>query len=165
MSEGNPWCQSVVLLEIPVADKWTRDEGKFLVTMNTIIIPPYHVSIILLKPIGHIVLWPSMVTEKRWNPFLSVEEPSIAILLLLQKVGDRLTDEFITVLWNQSGHTITWKRNSTIWHLREADYIEKPIVEWQHDTVEVTEISHTELLSMPENLHSCFTIPSVQNSR
>ena len=34
--------------------------------------------------------------------------------------------------------------------MREANYIEKPIIEWQYDTAEVAEISHEKLLPMPE---------------
>ena len=44
------------------------------------------------------VLWPETLIELDENPFLSIEQPCIAILPLLQKLGDRLLDEFITAL-------------------------------------------------------------------
>ena len=110
MRKDNLYQQSVALLETLVADMWTRDERKCLVTNNTITIPPYHVSIILLKPVDHMVLWPNTWIERDENPFPSIEQHGIAILQLLQKVGDRLPDEFITALWDHGGPTITLKK-------------------------------------------------------
>ena len=49
--KGNPYQQSVALLGTPVADKWAHDERKHFVTNNTVTIPPYHISIVLLKPL------------------------------------------------------------------------------------------------------------------
>ena len=56
MRKGNLYQQAVALLEIPVADTRTRNERKCLVTNNTITILPYHISIILQKSVGHVVL-------------------------------------------------------------------------------------------------------------
>ena len=103
---------------------------------------------IQLIPVGHLVLWPNTLTEIDRSPFHSIEQTSTSILQLLQRVGDRLPHEFITALWNHGDHTITLKRNTTIAYVREVDYIEKPIIQHQNDTPEVTEISHEKLPPM-----------------
>ena len=89
MRKSNPCWQSVALLETLVSDTWAKDERKCFVTNNTFAISPYHVSIILLQPVDHMVLWPNTVIEIDKNSFPLIEQPSIAILPLLQKVGDR----------------------------------------------------------------------------
>ena len=76
--------------------------------------PPYHVSLIPLKPVEHLVFWPSTLIEIEVNLFLSIEQPGIVILLLLLKVGDRLPDKLIAALWNQGSHTITLKKTTLL---------------------------------------------------
>ena len=55
MKNGSPCQQSVALLEPLVANKKARNERKCFITNNTDTIPPYHVSIVLLKPVDHMV--------------------------------------------------------------------------------------------------------------
>ena len=105
---------------------WARDERKFLVVSNTVNIPPCHVSIILLKLVGHMVLWPNTLYEIAENPFPLIEEPNVAILPVLEKVGDRFSDEYITTLCNQGGHPITLKENTTAGYVKEAYAIYMP---------------------------------------
>ena len=79
MRKDNPCWQSVALLWTAVADKWARDERKHFVTNNTITIPPYHVSKILLKPVDHMVLWPNTLIKIDKNPFLLIEQPNLVL--------------------------------------------------------------------------------------
>ena len=128
MRKGNPCQTSVALVEMPVADKCTEDERKHLVTNETSTITPYQVSMMLLIPVGHLLLWPNTLIEKDQSPFLSIGKLSISILPLLQKVGGRLPDGFITASWNHGDHTKTLKKNTTIGYVREVDYTEKSTI-------------------------------------
>ena len=82
-------------------------------------------SVMPFIPIGHLTLLPNTLNEIDESTFLSMEEPSISILPLLQKVGDRLPDMLITTLWNNGDYTMTLKKNTTIGFVREAEYTEK----------------------------------------
>ena len=104
-------CQPLVaLLDIPVANTYAGYERKCSFTNRTITIPPYHVSMISLIPVRQPILLPNTLIGIDKSPFLLKEQHSISILPLLQKVGDRLPDEFITVLWNHGDHTVTLKK-------------------------------------------------------
>ena len=46
------------------------------------------------------VLWPNTLIETDENPVLSIKQPSITVLLLLQKVADRLPIKFIIAVCN-----------------------------------------------------------------
>ena len=105
------------------------------------------IPLILLR---HLVLWPNTLIEIDDCPFLSIEQPGISILPLLQKVGDRLPDEFIIALWNHGDYTVTLKNKTTLGYVREADYREKPTSAHQSNTTEVTEILLEKLPPMPE---------------
>ena len=100
----------------------------------------------MLKPVEYLV----------FRPFLSIEQPNIAILPLLQKVEDKLPDQFIVVLWNQCNYTKTLKRNTMIGYMKESDYIEKHMIEQSDHITEVIEISHENLPPMPDKLAFMF---------
>ena len=84
------------------------------------------------------------------NPFLSIEQLNTAIIPVLQRIGLRIPDQVMAVLWNPGGHNIGLKRNSTISHVKESDYIEKSQIYQQDNIREVSEISHEKLQPMPE---------------
>ena len=48
-------------------------------------IPPHHISMIPLIPVGHLVMWPNTLIEIDESPFHLIEQPSISILSLLQE--------------------------------------------------------------------------------
>ena len=148
------------------ADKCVGDERKCSVTNRTITTPPYNVSMVPFIPVGHLVLWPNTLSEMDKSPFLPIEQPSISILPLLQKAGDRLPDESITAFWNHCDHIVTLKKNTTIGYVREADYRENHISEHQNDTAELTEIPHEKLPPMSEKStfmfhHSFYPKPKI----
>ena len=88
--------------------------------------PHYHISIIPLKPVNNTFvsnLQPNTLLEIEENPFLSIEQANITIILVQQKIGCRIPDQFMAVLWNPGGHTISLSRNTTIGYAQEANYI------------------------------------------
>ena len=84
------------------------------------------------------------------NPFLSIKKQSITVVPVQQKLGLRIADKLMGILWNPGGHTINVKRNTTISYAKESDYIEKAQIDQQDSVQEVTEISHEKLPPMQE---------------
>ena len=59
------------------------------------------------------------------NPFLSIEQPDLIIISMIQQLRLRIQDVYMAVLWNPGGQPIILKRNTTISYVKESDYIEK----------------------------------------
>ena len=119
-----------------------------------------------LKPVKDLVFRLDTLIDIKENPFLSIEQSNIAILPLLKKVGDRLPGKFTAAFWNWDSHTISLKQNTTIWCVKESDYIEKLMIEHSDHITEVTEISHEKLLTMPKKSafmfhHSFYPKPKI----
>ena len=86
-------------------------------TNHSATIPLYHVSIIPLQPVNYtsgINLQPNTLLEIEENPFLSIKQLSITITPVLQRLGLRIPDNFMAILWNPDGHTITLNRKTII---------------------------------------------------
>ena len=131
-------------------------------------IPPYHISIVPLKSINHALssnIKPNTLIEIEEKPFLSIEQLDLIITPMLQRLGLRIPNVYMAVLWNPGGQVIILKRNTTISYARESDYMKKKPYQWenigkmieiphpiQHSDVvtEVTEISYEKLPPMPE---------------
>ena len=99
-------------------------------TNHTVTIPSYHNSVIPLKSIKHTVssnMKPNTLIEIEENPLLSTEQLDLIIIPMSQKLGLRIPDEYMAVLWNPGGQAIILKRNSNIGYARESDYMENTL--------------------------------------
>ena len=80
-----------------------------------------------MKSINHVLssnIKPYTLIEIEENPFLSIEQSGM-IILVLWKLGLRIPDAYMAVLWNPCGQPIILKRNTTFSYSRESDHMEK----------------------------------------
>ena len=120
--------QMTVFLETPSGKQYETYQKLHLITNNTVTIPPYHISIASLKAINHTIsknIKPNTLIKIEENPFLAIEQQDIVLIPILQKLGPRVPNVYMAVLWNPGGYPVTLKRNMTISHVRESDYMEK----------------------------------------
>ena len=112
--------------KIPQSKKHETDQKLYLITKNTVTLPPYHISIAPLKAINYAIstyIKPNSLIYVQENTFFSIEQPDLVIIPMLQKLGTRIPDVYITVLWNPGGQTVILKRSMTISSIEESDYI------------------------------------------
>ena len=87
---------------------WDRPD----IMLDTVTIPPYHISIIPLKSIKHALnnnIKPNTLIEIEENPFLSIKQPDLIFIPMLQKLGLRIPDVNMAVLWNLGGQAVILK--------------------------------------------------------
>ena len=80
-----------------------------LITANTVTIPPYHISTVPLKAINQAIntsLQPDAFTEIEENPFLATEQLDLVLIITLQKLGSRVPNVYMAVLWSPGGQTV-----------------------------------------------------------
>ena len=53
---------------------------------------------------------------------LSIEQPNMIIIPVLQKLGLRIPDEFMAMLWNSGGKAVILKK-TTISYVKKSNYI------------------------------------------
>ena len=128
MKKGNPKQQVIASLEKSSDEKQVIDKRMHLVANYTVTIPPYQISVVPLILVTNTCdtnLRPHTLLEIEETPFLSIDQQNMKIIPILQKLGFRMPDEFMAVLWNPGGQAIILKRNTTISNAKESDYVEK----------------------------------------
>ena len=90
------------------------------------------------------------LTDIKENLFFSIKQPNITIIPTSQKLDSRTPDEFMSIIWNQGGHSITIKSNITIGYVKETECIKKSQIYQQENVREVSKISQDKLPPMPE---------------
>ena len=86
-------------------------------------------SIDPLKGIYHAIsnnIKPNTLIEIEQNPFSSDRTTAISINNNATKLGPRILNVYMAVLWNPGGQTVILKRNTTIGYVGESDYGIKP---------------------------------------
>ena len=53
------------------------------------------------------------------------EQLDLILIIMLQKLGPRIPNVHMAVLWNPGGQTVILKRSMTIGYARESDYMGK----------------------------------------
>ena len=102
--------QVEVLIGVFFYEKWTKDEQKHLVPNHSTNILLYHISITPFKPINYtsgINEQPNTLLRIEEKLLLSFEQPGITVLPALQRLGLRIPDSFMAILWNSGDHTTT----------------------------------------------------------
>ena len=97
-------------------------------TSNTVTIPPYHIPIAPLKAIIHVIsnnIKPNTLIDIQENPFLTIEQPDLVVIPMQQKLGPRIHNVYMAVLWNPGGQTVILKTSITTCYVKESDYMEK----------------------------------------
>ena len=130
-----------------------------------VIVPtPYNIPIIPFKLVTNTFgmnLQLNTLLEIEENPFLSIEQPNITIIPVLQRIGLRITDRFMAFLCIPGGHNISLKTNTTISYMKELDYRDKSKLTNRTIIGKMTKISHERIPPMPEKsaflLHHNFT--------
>ena len=120
--------QTAGSLEVPAGKQHETDHKLCLITNNTVTIPSCHIFITPLKAINHVVsnnIKPNNLIEIEETPFLVIEQLDIVLTPVLQKLGPRMPDIYVAVLWNPHDQAVILKRNMTICYARESDYMEK----------------------------------------
>ena len=77
-------------LERPSCKPQEAGQKLHLMTSHTITVTPYHVSIIPLKSINHVLssnIKPNTLIEIEENAFLSIEQSDLKIIPMLKKLG------------------------------------------------------------------------------
>ena len=169
MKKDNPIQQLIASLETSLDEKQVIDKRTCIVANHTVTIPCYHMSVTPLKQVNYTCdtnLNSNTLLEIEESPFLSIEQPNMMIIPVLQKLELRIPDEFMAMLWNPGGQAIILKRNTTFGYAKEfrlctkilpqptkniGEATKKPHLTQNFDTVkEVTEISHDKLPPLPE---------------
>ena len=97
---------TIAFLETPSGKPQGTGQKLCLMTNHTVTKPLYHISIIPLKSINHVLnnnIKPSNLIEIENNPFLSIKQLDLIIIPMLQKLGLRIPDVYMAVLWNPGG--------------------------------------------------------------
>ena len=126
MNNSGQW--AISFLETPSGKPQETGQELCLMANHTAPIPPYNIFINPLKSINHAVssnIKPNALIEIEETPFLSIKKPDLIIMPMVQKLGFIIPDVYMAVLWNPRGQAIILKRNTTINHARESDYIEQ----------------------------------------
>ena len=132
----------IALLETPSCKPQEAGQKLHLMTNHTVTILPYHISIIPVKSINHALssnIKSNTLIEIEENPFLSIEQPDLIMIPMLQKLGLIIPAVYMAVLWNPGGQPIILKRNTTI--ARESDYMANRPLNQQENIDKRNEIS------------------------
>ena len=90
-----------------LADVQNVTEQKIhLITTNTVTILPHHISFVPLEAINQVIniKFPSeALLEIEENPFLTIEQPELVLMPILQRLGSQIPDKYMAVLWNPGG--------------------------------------------------------------
>ena len=109
------------------SDKPEEVGQKFhLMTNHTVTLPPYHISIVPLKSINHALssnFKPNTLIDIEEKPFLCIKQLNLTLIPMVQKLGLRILDVYMAVLFNPDGQFIILKRNTTIGYAGESDYM------------------------------------------
>ena len=102
----------IASLNISTDDQNETDQKLHLITTNTVTIPPHHASFGPIKAINQTIntlfIWSILDIEA--SPFLTTEQSELILILTLQKLGFRVPDTYMAVLWNSGGQTLTIKK-------------------------------------------------------
>ena len=110
--------------ESKLTNKQEKGKKIHVITKSTVTLPPHHISIIPLTPTDYPhKIHTDTLLEMEENPFFTIEQPDITIILALQKLDNKTHDKFMTIIWNPGGDSISVKRNTTISYMKESDYI------------------------------------------
>ena len=124
-----PGQQTIAFLGTPSGKLQDTVQKLCLITYHTVTIATFHISITPLKSINHALssnIKSNTLIEIEENCLLSIEQPDVIIIKMLQKIGLRIPALYIAVLWNPGGQVIKLKRNTTIIYARESYYMETP---------------------------------------
>ena len=81
-----------------------------------------------MKAINHAInnnIKAKTIVEIEETHFLAIEQLDLGLVPMLQKLGPRLPNVHMAVLWNPDGQTVILKRNMTIIYVTKSDYMEK----------------------------------------
>ena len=116
------------MLETLSGKQHETDQKLYLITKISVTITPQHISIAPLKTINHAKsnnIKPKTLIEIEETPFLAIEQLDLVLIPMLQKLGPKIPDVCMAVLWNPSGQTVILKRSTTTDYMKESDYMEK----------------------------------------
>ena len=119
---------TIASFEIPVGKQHETDQKLHFIGNKIVTMASYHIYIAPLKAINHVInnkMKPNSLIEIEERPFLAIEQPDVVVIHMLQKLGHRIPDVYMSVLWNPGGQTVILKRNMTISYVKESDYMEK----------------------------------------
>ena len=135
-----------------------------LITNNTVTIPPYHISIPLLKAINNTTnnnIKHNGLIQIEENPFLAIEQPDLVLISTLQKLGPQTPRWSDCTIKKKHDHQLC--KRIRLHGLKPPDQKEtagKMTENNPHNifgTVgEVTEISYEKIPQMPEELAFMF---------
>ena len=117
---------TIASLEISEGKQNKTGQELCLITNNTVTVPPYHISIALLRAINHVInntIKSNSFIEKEENPFLFREQPDLILMPVLQKLGPQRPNVCMALLWNPDCETVILKRNTVIGCVRESAYM------------------------------------------
>ena len=160
--KGNSERQVMTIYEMKLTDKQERNEKIHVVTKHTIIIPPYHISIVPLPSINHTEnIKTNTLLEIENSLFFCIKQLNITITPTLQKLESRMPDKFMAYLWNPGGKTITIK---IAWPLAMSENpfssSKNPKLTNEKVLGKFAKYLRTHYHLYLKSLHSQFTIPS-----
>ena len=108
---------TIASLEIQAGKQNEMDKKLHLITNNAVTILPYDTSTAPLKAIKQAInnnFTPNGLIEIEVNPFLTIEQPELILIPMLQKLGSQTLDVYMAVLGNpvRANYNIKMEHNS-----------------------------------------------------